>query len=255
MHQSLRKSAQETRAILADVSVAQTHPSSAEKPAPGSTRTRHLMHAMHVAIMKSGRLAHKSYERKTPQWPIRGESISVLGYGAEKVVYRVTDEAVDRDTVVGVFHLKSMRHTPQEVIKTKRDNYETYRKYFGDIVLPTSFVVLDNPWGDGAKAASVQPFIEDAEKFSELNEQVLRERAETDPVFAENLQKLTAGYADMMHDGLRPDFASSNLLISGSDILVFDTGVIYPADRESSIIQQSPNYQLIEILSSPVAAK
>jgi hypothetical protein len=213
------------------------------------------MHAMHVALMETGRLANKSYERKTPQWPLRGESIDVIGYGAEKIVYHVVDEASASDSVVGVYHLKSMRNTPQEVIQEKRTNYETYKKYFGDIVLPTSFVILDNPWGDGAKPASIQPFVQEAEKFSALGEEALRKRAATDPKFAENLSRLTTGYGQMMQDGLRPDFASSNILVSGSDIVVFDTGTIYQADRDSEVIKQSPNYQLIESLTPSVTVK
>lgn len=255
MRQTLRQSAHETRAILADVSVSQTHPSTAEKPEAGATSTKRIMHAMHVALMKTGQLANKSHERKTPQWPLRGESISILGYGAEKVVYRVVDEASASDSVVGVYHLKSMQHTPAEVVTEKKANYETYKKYFGDIVLPTSFVILDNPWGDGAKPASIQTFVQGAEKLSDLDEETLRERAATDTKFAKNLGHLTCGYGQMMQDGLRPDFASSNVLVHGSEIIVFDTGVIYPADRDSEIIKQSPNYQLIERLTHSLIEK
>lgn len=254
MNQSLRTTTREVKAILADASVAETHPTSANRPERGSSLTRYAMHAVHATLMRSGRAADRAHERSTPQWPLKGESISVLGYGVEKIAYRVTDDATGLSNVVSVFHLKSLRNQPHEVIVEKRANYEKYKQYFPDIILPTSFVVLDNPWGDGAKAAYVQPFIEHAEKFSELSQEALQARAATDPVFAENLEHLTRGYNHMLQDGLRPDFSTNNLLVSGSDILVFDTGVMYPSDRESLIVRQSPNYRLIESLGVPAPA-
>lgn len=251
MHQTLRKSAGEARAILADGSTALKHPSSAEKPAVGSPSIKHLMHALQVALMKSGQLANRSYERKTPKWPVRGESIDVLGYGVEKVVYRVSGAENTPDNVVSVFHFASMKKEPGQVIREKRATYDTYKSYFGDLVLPTSFVIIDNPWGDGAKPAYIQPFIKDAKKFSGMSRAELAGLAEADPQFAANLGQLTGGYSRMMEDGMRPDFSSSNLLVSGSDIVIFDTGLIHEADKINSVIEASANYRIIESLTSP----
>lgn len=255
MHQPLRKSVRETRAILADISTAEIHPSAAEKPEPGSPFEKHITHALHAALLKSGKLASSMRERKVPQWPLKGESIDVLGYGAEKVVYKVSAGDSTPNHVVSVFHFGSMKKDPNQVIKDKRANFEIYRNYFGDLVIPTSFIIVDNPWGDGAKPAIVQPFIENAEKFSDLSRDEIDKRATADPQFEADIRQLARGYTDMMTDGLRPDFASSNLLVSGSEIAIFDTGWTYPANKLSPVIQATENYHTIEILALSMDAK
>ncbi len=250
MHQPLKTTARETRAILADVSIAQMHPSTAERPEPGSPRSRHLMHALHVGLMKAGKLANRNHTRKEPQWPLNTESVDVLGYGAEKVVYKVKSGDDMSDRVVSVYHMESVLKDPAAVIERKRDRYRTYKDYFGDQVLPTSFIIIDNPWGDGAKPASIQPFIEDAHRLSDMSESEVRDLAESDPKFGRNLDHLVKGYRMMMSDGLRPDFASSNLLISGSDLVIFDTGMIYEAEKDNAFIRASSNYQLLDALGA-----
>ncbi len=249
MHQTLKQTAHEARGMLADASIAQLHPSSSERPTPGSAPSKHMMHIMHVALMKSGRLANKSYERKTPSWPVKGESISVLGYGAEKIAYKVSGDQA-QDAVVAVYHMESTRKNPLEVIERKKANYQTHQKYFGDIIVPTTFVVLDNPWGDGTKPATIQPFIKDTEKLGSFTEAELRERAGNDSNFAESLDQLVSGYQNMLADGIFPDFSSSNLLIAGSKIVMFDTGQVYPAAIMSRIAGTRPNYQLVESLGA-----
>jgi hypothetical protein len=250
MHQPLKKSATEARAILADVHGSKTHPSTSEKPAPGTPGKIRLMHAMHSALMKAGKLSTRGYERKTPQWPLNTAAVDVLGYGAEKVVYRVTAADDKRQHVVSVYHLESMKQDPVEVLQRKRDKYNKYREYFGDLVLPTAFIIVDNPWGDGAKPAAIQSFVDGAEKFASLGREEIVARGQADPAFAANLDSLTSGYAHMMADGLRPDFARSNLLIAGSDIVIFDTGHIYPSEKQDATIAKSPNYELIESLGA-----
>ncbi len=246
MKQTIKHKVHDARGILADVSIAQNHPSTKEKPAPGSRITLHLMHSLHAALLASGRLANRSYERKNPQWPIKSESINVLGYGAEKVVYRVNSSDHSSDQVVSVYHMESLRNKdPLEVVKKKQQRYETYKNYFGDLVVPTSFIVLDNPWGDGSKPASIQPFIQNAQKFSELTEADIKDRAKNDSEFATDLDRLTSGYQKMLSDDLSPDFASSNLLISGSRIVIFDTGWIYTAEKANQLALRHSNYETL----------
>ncbi len=253
MHQPLKKSATETRAILADVHNSKTHPSTSEKPAPGTPGKIRLMHAMHSALMKAGKLASRGHERKTPQWPLNTESVSVLGYGAEKVVYQVTSADDKAEHVVSVYHLESMKQDPEEVLRRKREMYNKYRHYFGDLVMPTSFIIVDNPWGDGAKPAAIQGYVDGADQFAALGKDEIEARRQADPDFATNLDTLVVGYQQMMADGLRPDFARSNLLVAGSDIVIFDTGHIYPAEKQDATIMKSPNYGIIEQLADPIA--
>lgn len=249
MQQSLKQTAHQSRAILADVSTAEIHPSSMEL-APGARLEKRIMHAINVALLSSGRLANRAYERKIPHWPLRGEAISVLGYGVEKVAYRVRDSHGRGDSVVSVFHLASLVKSPQEVIDIKRQKYQTYCKYFGDLVVPTLFVILDNPWGDGGKPASIQPYIENTQKFANFTQTELTQRAERDAKFAKNLDYLVNGYQNMSADGIYPDFASSNLLVSGSNIVIFDTGGICSVQKAAKQARLHPNYRLIEALAN-----
>ncbi len=246
MKQAIRHKVHDARGILADVSIAQNHPSTKEKPAPGSRITLRLMHSLHTALLASGKLANRSYERKNPHWPLKSESINVLGYGAEKVVYRVNSSDHSSDRVVSIYHMESLGNKdPLEVVKKKQERYETYKKYFGDLVVPTSFVVLDNPWGDGSKPASIQPLIQNAQKFSELSQTDLEHRAKNDGEFATSLNQLVGGYQKMLDDNLSPDFASSNLLISGSKIVIFDTGWIYTAEKANQLALRHSNYETL----------
>ncbi|HLC91984.1 MAG TPA: hypothetical protein VJC09_02945 [Candidatus Saccharimonadales bacterium] len=127
MSNSLRATGREVRGILADMSIAEVHPKTLEKPAPDTGNRMRLMHSVHLALYQAGRLANRGLERKTPKWPVRPEAISVLGYGAEKVVYRISGGEGQTDTVLSVYHRESLVSEPTIVINNKKEKHETYK--------------------------------------------------------------------------------------------------------------------------------
>lgn len=235
----IRQRAHELRAILADISTVRFEKPRSDRPA--AIRLAHM--ALVTTIYKVSHLAAINYEKKIPQWPFQAKDITVLSYGREKIVYKVTPEDQQAgDRVVSVYHLESMGKEPLEVIRKKQKNYETYRKYFGRLIVPTSFAVLDNPWGEGTKPASIQPFIENTDRFSNYSVAQLEARAAADAQFAENLRLLKNGYYSMLADGIGPDFGGGNLVVSGSDIMILDTGLVPTADRIEKIKRLVPGY-------------
>lgn len=230
-----------------DMERAETHPSSLDRPEEGAPKLAWVMHGMHKAILAGGRRAGRNYNRKIPQWPIAEASQnSVLGYGAEKIVYRI--QSKESEHVLSIYHRESLRNEPLEVIRNKQDKYNTYRRYFGELIVPTQFMVVDNPWGKGGKPATLQPFVENMEELGPTTVEQLKMRAEKDGAFAQSLGQLVTGYRAMTQDGLYPDFASSNVMVSGSDITIVDTGMMYDSNRAEHLRALHPNYQVLEAL-------
>lgn len=240
--------AKDIRGILADMSSSDKHPSTFEKPDKEAGKARQIMHLVHRALYRTGRLAEKNYSRKVPNWPLPPHSpdgISVIAYGSEKVSYKVhLDDG--EDVKLSVYHLEALRQNPHEVAMRKKKRHETYEKYYGDIVLPTAFLEVDNPWGEGKKPAMVQRYLPDIQEFSSLTREQIMEKAKVDPEFAASLNSLTSGYKRMIQDNMCPDFASANILISGSRIVLPDTGNLYKVGRLPHLKEIHKDYELIE---------
>ena len=259
MTNSLKQTAQEIRPILADMVLASEYPSRRELK-PGSPAVARLAHMAvssgHAVVRQAGKLANYNYERKVPQWPFKSRSTSVLGWGQEKIAYRVTPETDQvGDIVVSVYHREAMGRDPLDVIHAKKEKYEAYKKYFGELIVPTSFAVIDNPWGDGGKPASIQPFLKNTERFSDYTADQLRAREADDPAFAESLQLLKDGYHRMLEDDLCPDFGGSNLVITEAGVRIFDTGLLLSADESTRLRALVPSYKLVEEINGPTTQK
>lgn len=250
MFTAIKNTGHEIRGILADMSTATTHPPTLERPTSDAGAVAWLMHSVHSALYHSGRLANMGYDRKTPRWPVEAapKSISVLGYGFEKVAYQVS-AAGESDQVVSVYHRESIGKEPQEVAQKKRETYKTYQRYFGELVVPTVFAVIDNPWGSGGKPAAIQPLLTRTDRLAVISTEDLLTRAANNPELKYNARLLIDGYYRMLKDGLCPDFASSNLLLSGPKIHVFDTGVLYPTSSLPRLHRRHSNYGLMRSLA------
>lgn len=242
------KKVHEVRGVLADMHRSETHPKSIETPSSDDPRLAKAMHMAHRAILAAGKRANKNYDRKTPAWPIPEDSkVSVLGYGAEKIAYRIDSAQGDRQ-VLSIYHRESMLKPPLDVVKKKRDRYETYRKYFGELIVPSQFMVVDNPWGEGGKPAVMQPYIKNMQELRLTDKEQIRSRAENDQIFAQSLGNLALGYRAMTNDGLYPDFAESNVMVADSRITIVDTGMMYSADRAQHLYELHPNYRALDEL-------
>lgn len=238
------------RGILADMHRSETHPKSIETPSSEDSRIAKVMHVAHRAILAAGKRADKGYDRKIPAWPIPEDStVSVLGYGAEKIAYRVRPATGD-EQVLSIYHRESMTRPPAEVARKKQERYETYRKYFGELIVPSQFMVVDNPWGEGGKPAVMQPYINNMHELNISDKEEMRSRIGHDKVFAESLGSLALGYEAMTNDGLYPDFANSNVMVADSRITIVDTGMMYTADRAQHLYELHPNYQALDELKS-----
>jgi hypothetical protein len=244
------KRTHEVRGILADMHRSETHPKSIETPSSQDPRMAKVMHLAHRAILAAGKRADKGYDRKTPAWPIPDDSaVSVLGYGAEKIAYRIDPGQSDQQ-VLSIYHRESMLKPPLDVIKKKQERYDTYRKYFGELIVPSQFIVVDNPWGEGGKPAVMQPYINNMHELNLSDKEEMRSRIEHDKVFAESLGGLVLGYEAMTNDGLYPDFANSNVMVADSRVTIVDTGMMYTADRAQHLYELHPNYQALDELAS-----
>lgn len=232
--------------MLADITYAEVHPSTISHPGKDAQAKRKAMHIAHTALMGVGKLREKRQERKEVSWPFRAERVSVLGYGGEKIAYRVNTGEGSADSVVSVFHMASFGQSPESVIESKMKNYGTYMSYFGDAVVPSSFIILDNPWGDGSKAALVQLFINNAQRLSDLRDDDLKLRMQQDVQLQSSVLRVADGYKRMISDGLCPDLSSSNVLIQDSKVRLFDTGLVFSAERHDKIAAIRPNYATLQ---------
>lgn len=240
----------DVRGILADMSVAEKHPITLEKPDKEAPQVQKAMHLVHLALFRAGQLANRNYERKIPDWPLpphSPENVSVMSYGVEKISYKIYLDT-GKKVKLAVFHREALHGDMHEVAEKKKEHYDTYVKYFGDLVVPTMFLEVDNPWGEGKKPAILQEYLPDLVEFTSLSRDELLEKAKVDAEFAASLQKLIAGYHAMLEDGLCPDFASSNVLITDSQIVLPDTGLYYSRERLEQLKSINPGYQLIESL-------
>lgn len=249
----------EVRAILADMGAESVPPSRLQK-SPTYTSTSTLLVSItrlaHKTLYRAGRISNYGYKRKMPNWPFEATSVIVLGYGIEKIAYKVTStDAKAPVMVVAVYYREPLRKSPDEVIHKKTERYQAYRKYFGDIIVPTTFGEIDNPWGEGTKPASIQPFLDKLERFSDYSQQQVKARAEEDAIFAKDLRSLKCGYDRMLADKHRPDFGGGNLVVVGSNIRIFDTGVLVPSDKYKRLRDASPAYNLVESIDISVLAK
>ena len=249
----------EIRAILADMGADTIPPSRLKKPPTYTITSKLIVNVTRIAyriLYRFGRLSNYNYKRKIPNWPFEAKSIIVLGFGIEKIAYKVMPaDPKTPPMVVSVYHHESLRKSSAEIIRKKKEKYEAYRKYFGDLVVPTSFTEVDNPWGEGKKPASIQPFLKSPERFSDYSLQQLNTRVAEDSIFAKNLHALKEGYDKMLADKIRPDFGGGNLVVVGSDIKIFDTGAIVPADKYKKLRDASPAYKLVESIDTPVLAR
>lgn len=105
--------------------------------------------------------------------------------------------------------------------------------------------------GEGVKPASVQPFITDMVKLRSYTVPQLAAKAADDPEFARDLRALQAGYRKMLRDDIGPDFGGGNLVVSGSNILVLDTGLVPTADKIRKSKKKVPDYELVESIRIP----
>jgi len=244
------KKIHEVRGVLADMHQSETHPKSIETPTPDALRLAKAMHLAHRAILAAGKRADKGYDRKTPDWPIpEDSSVSVLGYGAEKIAYRIDPGQSDQQ-VLSIYHRESMFKPPLDVIKKKQERYETYRKYFGELIVPSQFLVVDNPWGEGGKPGVMQPYINNIHELNLSDKDATHSRIENDNIFARSLGDLVVGYEAMTNDGLYPDFANSNVMVANSRVTIVDTGMMYTADQAQHLYELHPNYQALDRFKS-----
>lgn len=244
------KKVHEVRGVLADMHRSETHPKSIETPPSDDPRLAKAMHLAHRAILTMGKRANKGYDRKTPAWPMpEDSSVSVLGYGAEKIAYRIDPGQSDQQ-VLSIYHRESMLKPPLDVVRKKQERYDTYRKYFGELIVPSQFMVVDNPWGEGGKPAIMQPYIQNMQELRLTDTEEIRSRAEDDQTFAQSLGNLALGYKAMTADGLYPDFAESNVMVADSRITIVDTGMMYRADRAQHLYELHPNYQALDELTA-----
>ena len=242
----LQETIHEARGILADLSLARTHPATFEIPVDGASRITTAMHVTHRTILHLGDVANRGYERKVPVWPVFGEVIGVLSYGAEKVVYQVSDGDPALDAVVSVYHRESIGRNAVRVASNKREAYETCRHYFGSQVVPTAFVTIDNPWGRGAKPATIQSYIRGSIRLSSLTPASLRSREQTDCDFAHSMNMFRLGYSRMLADKLIPDLSSGNVLVQGCNILLCDSEILRGVGAIGRALGIHANYGLVE---------
>jgi hypothetical protein len=236
----------EARGILADLSLARTHPATFEKPVDGASRVTTAMHVTHRTILHLGDVANRGYERKAPVWPVFGEVVGVLSYGAEKVVYQVSHGDPALDSVVSVYHRESIGRNSVRVATKKREAYETCRHYFGSQVVPTAFVSIDNPWGRGAKPATIQSYIRGSIRLSSMSPASLRSREQLDRDFAQSLSRFRLGYSKMLAEKLVPDLSSGNVLVQGCNILLCDSEILRGVGEIGRALGIHANYGLVE---------
>lgn len=242
-----KDSLREVKGMLVDMGTATHHPETLRTPPPEATRIRRVMHMVHYGLHAVGiRLAEK-HKRKQPDWA-KGEQLNVIGYGGEKIVYKIEGDAEHLSRVVSVYHKDSLRKDPVTLLEQKRGHYNTYVQYFGDLVLPTEFEMVDNPWGNGKKPASIQAYLEGMTLLSDMTKEEIEARKNSDSQFERSCEALSAGYLLMRDDGLCPDLASSNVIVTDKGIQLFDTGVIYPVSSLGKLKSLQPNYTLVESL-------
>jgi hypothetical protein len=218
--------AKEARGIVADMAMAEQKHRSMRRMGRHATKETLVKQVRHRMVHAAGKVATLGYQPKQVEWPVSGDRENVLAYGAEKVAYRIPGKDGAPDSVMAVYHKESIGRDPVEVARQKAGQYGKYREYFGDTVLPTSFMVVDNPWGPGRKPASLAQYLPDAEKLSDLSAGEIAERNHGDPEFARSFQTLQAGYRRMTADGLVPDLAEGNVLVHDSHIYIIDTGAL-----------------------------
>ena len=236
----------EARGILADLSLARIHPATFEIPSDDSSHITRALHVTHRAILRLARVSNRGYERKVPAWPVFGEVVGVLSYGAEKVVYRVSDGDPALDAVVSVYHRESIGRNAVRVASSKRAAYETCRHYLGSQIVPTAFVTIDNPWGRGAKPATIQSYIGGSVRLSSLTPASLRSREQTDRDFAHSMSMFRLGYSRMRADNLIPDLSSGNVLVQGGKILLCDCEILRGVGAIGRALGIHANYGLVE---------
>ena len=240
--------------MLADLSLARTHPASFAIPVDGASLITKAMHVTHRTILQLGDAANRGYERKVPVWPVLGEVIGVLSYGAEKIVYQVANVDLGLDSVVSVYHRESIGRNAVRVASKKREAYETCRRHFGSQVVPTAFVTVDNPWGRGAKPATVQFYIRGSTRLSSLTPEALRLREQTDGDFAQSMKRFRLGYSRMLADKLIPDLSSGNVLVQGCNILLCDSEILRGVGASGRALGIHANYGLVEQSAAELAA-
>jgi hypothetical protein len=251
-----RRLAADLRGILADTSIAEHQRHHLAPLSPTARRTERVTHRLHTAAHNIGQTANRGYERSSAFWnpaeaPVANvENITVFAYGNEKIAYKLTT-ATGEAHVVSVYHVNALFSDPDRLLARKQANYDIYRKYFGALVKPTEFLLVNNPWGEGKKPAALLGFIEDKEEFQSYNAGQLRTRAETDADFATSLHTLQQGYSAMRRDNLYPDISGSNLVISGSNIVIFDTGHVFTKNQARIVKRIHKNYPTLEELTQP----
>jgi hypothetical protein len=250
----LQRTIHEARGMLADLSLARTHPVSFEIPVDGASHITRAMHVTHRTILHLGDAANWGYERKVPVWPVFGEVIGVLSYGAEKIVYQVSHGDPGLDSVVSVYHRESIGRNAVRVASKKREAYETCCRYFGSQVVPTAFVSVDNPWGRGAKPATIQSFIRGSTRLSSLTPAALRLREQTDGGFAHSMNMFRLGYSRMRADNFIPDLSSGNVLVQGSNILLCDSEILRGVGAIGPALGIHTNYGLVERSAGELAS-
>lgn len=233
------RTTQEIRGILSDMHTSSSHPDTLKTPEKNTPLPRKIMHLAHSTLDTVGARVSRSHERRDVSWTDR--DIPAIGYGGEKIVY-LSQEESGQKTVTSVYHFDSLRKSSEQLLIEKMHSYETYQEYFGPLVVPTEFKLVENPWGDGEKVAAIQRFLENTERFSDLTPTDIHTRTNDDEVFAKNIQRLYEGYSSMAENELCPDFADSNLLVSGSSVLIFDTGRIFSQKDLPRLRKQHGNY-------------
>ena len=244
------KALHEARGVAIDMAQAKSHPATLQVPDIDANLTRRLMHKVHRSVLRAGKIARKGYERKLVEWPVAAEpdKIQILGYGSERVVYKV-QVGDSRNVVISVFHREGIIGDSHEVSKRKLDRHQTYERYFGDLVAPTLFLEVDNPWGEGKKPAALRSYVEEMTPLATMGVEAIRLKAQNDAVFASSLTQLLSGYQQMLNDKLVPDFADSNVNVVGSQIVLHDTGQLYTQDRLEHLQQIHPNFALLDQLT------
>ena len=200
----------------------------------------------HRTILRLGDVANRGYQRKVPVGTVAGEVIGVLSYGAEKVVYQVSDGDPALDAVLSVYHRESIGRNAVRVAGSKREAYETCRHYFGFQVVPTTYVTIDNPRGRGAKPATIQPYIRGSIRLSSFTPASLRSRERADRDFAHSMSTFQLGYSRMLADKLIPDLSSGNVLVQGSNILLCDSEILRGVGAIGRALDIHANYGLLE---------
>ena len=163
--------------------------------------------------------------KKVDTTPIRSDayiSERPIGYGGESLVYGL-EHGQERK----VFKLEHSKFPPEQQLDMFISHYRLYRHYFGDLVVPASYMICESPYGSGTPVvASIQPRIEGV-SISEVNTEV--NQADLDGVLS--------GAARMIDEqGKAPDFGLTNLRVNESGrIHIIDTGYVIPMAELDSV--------------------